>query len=192
MAVEERQMDFRHHQCGVVRQCFHESISAIEPFNDLTPDTFQQLPVQPPCIVVGFNDQDSTCNSAAVVEQGGHRHTIRKSFIRSTSRGIRRSGHLAHQRQRCSVSIGGWFRRCCALHPHTLARAATKDYRGLNEKIAPRVGAIPDGVIPRAAPCRAPLYTCEAVLTEAAHFLADSAKLGFVIAARRRRSRPRR
>jgi hypothetical protein len=47
MAVDERQMDFRHHQCGLVRQCLHERISAIDRFNDLTPDLLQQLPVQP-------------------------------------------------------------------------------------------------------------------------------------------------
>lgn len=36
---------FCQHQCGLARQCLHQSISAIERFNNLTPDVFQQLPV---------------------------------------------------------------------------------------------------------------------------------------------------
>jgi hypothetical protein len=35
------------------------------------------------------------------------------------------------------VSRGGWFLTYGAGHPHSLARAPAKGYRGLNEKIAP-------------------------------------------------------
>jgi hypothetical protein len=79
MAVEERQMEFGYYQCRMIRQCFHESISAIERFNNLTPAVLQQLPVQAPCVVVGFDHQDSTRDSAVVVEERGHLYTRRDS-----------------------------------------------------------------------------------------------------------------
>lgn len=47
-----------------------------------------------------------------------------------------------------SVSSDGWFLTYGAGHPHSLARTGASGYRGLNEKIAPRVGEIPDGVSP--------------------------------------------
>ena len=74
MAVEERQLDFRQHQSGLARQCFHKSVSAIERFNNLTPDLFQQLPVQRTCVPVGFNKQDSTGDSAVVEVQRSYRY----------------------------------------------------------------------------------------------------------------------
>ena len=72
MAVEERQLNFCQHQCGLAPQRFHKSISAIERFNNLTPDVFQQLPVQRTGIPVGFNDQGSTGDTAVVVEHRDH------------------------------------------------------------------------------------------------------------------------
>jgi hypothetical protein len=79
MAVEEGQMELGYYQCRMIRQCFHESISAIERFNNLTPAVLQQSPVQAPCVVVGFDHQDSTRDSAVVVEERGHRYTRRYS-----------------------------------------------------------------------------------------------------------------
>jgi hypothetical protein len=52
-----------------------QGISAIERFNNLTPDLLQQLPVQLPCVVVGFNQQDSTRDSAVIEEPRLHRYT---------------------------------------------------------------------------------------------------------------------
>jgi len=51
--------------------------SAIERFNNLTPDLLQQLSVQLPCVVVGFNQQDSTRDSAVIEEPRLHRYTAR-------------------------------------------------------------------------------------------------------------------
>jgi hypothetical protein len=79
MAVEEGQMEFGYYQRRMIRQCFHESISAIERFNNLTPAVLQPLPVQAPCVVVGFDHQDSTRDSAVVVEERGHLYTRRDS-----------------------------------------------------------------------------------------------------------------
>ena len=72
MAVEERQLNVCQHQCGLARQCLHQSISAIERCNNLTPEVFQQLPVRRTGMPVRFHDQDSTGDTAVVVKHRDH------------------------------------------------------------------------------------------------------------------------
>jgi len=53
--------------------------------HNLTPDVFQQLPVQRTGMPVGFNNQDSTGDTAVVLEHRDHWYTTRNILKRSTS-----------------------------------------------------------------------------------------------------------